>query len=366
VATNFKNLALKAHTPLASKLVAQQNVAQLQATVLRFNTIAQAAYDKSVLWQRLGIAGTITEKFAKATLKEVAMNAVSTFGPGAFVDGAFGGISKGEGLSDINSSWSNSNLTSKGWDYTFGANGGHFQLGDSGMTRLSENAIKSSIGWGIGLVQDALADKAIDAASTGDAERVDAYIDANIPVTNPIQGARKAMKGLPVLSSADAAVQSSVAAHQAKNRSGTQDLIKEATHQIDQLCYALNDLSEMAQATTTFRGNGQYFRKCREMAEFMGKMYWFRRKYNKTRHFLDKLRDDYITLGLILSDMESFWRENIREFEMLAMRAAAMDSSLAGSSGGSRTHLMTDLNDHGGTGGDGGITSGSRNWRSVT
>lgn len=92
------------------------------------------------------------DKVVHALLKEVAMNAVSTFGPGAFVDGAFGGISKGEGLSDINSSWSDSNLTSKGWDYTFGANGGYFRLGDSGMTRLSENAIKSSIGWGIGLV----------------------------------------------------------------------------------------------------------------------------------------------------------------------------------------------------------------------
>lgn len=363
--TSFKNAVLKASPELASKRAAQQNIAELQATILRFNTLAQAAYDNAVKWQSIGIVGTITAKFAKATLKEVAMNAISTFGPGAFVDGAFGGISKGEGLSDIGSSWSGDNLSGKGWDYTFGNNGGHLALGDSGLTKMKENMLKAGIGWGIGLIQDKLADEFGDAATIGDDQNVQAYIDGNNSITSPIQGARKALKGLPVLNSADGAVRSSVVAHQAKDREGTSDLIKEAVHQIDQLCYALNDLGEMAAADTTFGDNRANFRKCREMCEFMGKMYWYRRKYNKTRHFLDKLRKDYIALGMILKDMENFWRDNIREFEMLAMRAAAHDASFKQSSGGARTHLLTDLGGHGGTSGDGGLTSGTRNYRTV-
>ncbi|MGZ0172614.1 MAG: hypothetical protein ACKVHE_24000, partial [Planctomycetales bacterium] len=71
-------------------------------------------------------------------------------------------------------------------------------------------------------------------------------------------------------------------------------------------------------------------------------MYWFRRKYNKTKHFLNLLRDDYVAVGGALSEMEKFWRDNIINYEMAAMRAAAIFNTKHGS-GGTREHLYSHL-----------------------
>jgi hypothetical protein len=226
--------------------------------------------------------------------------------------------------------------------------------------------IKAGIGWGVGLLQDKLTDEAMD-AFTSDAERLDAYIEENIDTTNPILGAKRAMKVMPTLNSASPVVRAATAAHQVNHREGTSSLIKEAVHQIDQLSYAIDDLMDMAAKPTVWDAtNRGKFRKCREMVEFVAKMYWFKRKYNKTVHFLDALRDDYLAVGLVLQEMEVFWRQNLREMEMLVMRAAANDVAIQKSSGGDRIHMFSDLGEHGGTDGVGNMTTGSRNYRTVS
>ncbi len=352
------------------RLTTGKNLRDLHQIIGRFNTIAQKAYDNAVLRQRLGIAGTISAKFAKATLKEVVSNAIGTFGPGALTDVVFGDVAVGGG-SNYADGWNNDNLVGKGFDYALGDKGGYMELGSSGMSRLSENAIKAGIGWATGLLQGHLEDAVCDKlGGQSDSDKVQGYIDSNVnnhQSSGTINGARQALLlGLPDLRSADSTVNMSTLAHQAKEREGSAALIKEVVHQIDQLCYAINELDAMDKASTTWNTRDGTFRKCREMVEFMGKMYWFRRKYNKTRHFMNKLKEDYVAIGLILEDMEKFWRENSRAMELLAMRAAAKGSGNATFGAGKRVHMATDLLDHGGASGSGAVTSGTRNWRKVT
>lgn len=354
------------------KISAGKSWMELSKSISRFNTLAQQAYDGAVLRQRLGIAGTISAKFAKATLKEVVSNAIGTFGPGAFTDVAFGDVTAGG--ADYAGGWSADNVYGKGFDYALGGNGGYMEAGASGMTRLGENAIKAGIGWGVGLMQGALEDAAIEKMSgESDSDRVKKYIDDNTSghQSGAINGARQALLlGLPDLRSEDPYVNMSTRAHQAKERDGTGELIKEVVHQIDQLCYAINELDAMDKASTTWATTGGTFRKCREMVEFMGKMYWFRRKYNKTRFFMDKLKADYVAIGLVLEEMEKFWNDFVRPMELLAMRAAAKNAStITGTNGGSRVHLnveqfgITDTKDGTYSQGPGG--KGQRNWRQV-
>ena len=342
------------------------NIGNLQTAIARFNTIAQSAYDGAVSRQRLTIAGTITSKFAKSTLKAVVSSAISTFGPGAIVDGAFADIAAGGGTENLAQSWSSSNVLDKGVDYALGGNGGYLEAGSSGLSRLSENAIKAGVGVVTGQLQSMLEDATYDQFGNNSSVNVQTYLAANVPQGQTyIRGASMAINNpLPNLDSDDPRVKAETGAHQAHEREGTGELIKEAVHQIDQLCYALNELSELDAKASTWHSATQ-FRKCREMVEFMGKMYWFRRKYNKTRHFMNKLKEDYVAVGMILQDMEDFWRKNVRAMELLAMRAALADNNIASSSGGKRLHIATDLNAHGGASGVGGVTSGSRNWRKV-
>ena len=340
------------------------NLRELALSIGRFNTLAQAAYDKAVLQQRIGIAGTITAKFAKATLKEVVSNAIGTYGPGAFTDVAFGDAFAGGG-SDYSAGWNSDNAMGKGFDYALGDNGGYMEAGSSGMTRLSENFIKAGIGWGVGLLQGKLEDATYDAFGKNDSSEVDAYISDNLSghQAGTINGARQALLlGLPALRSANHTVSSNNDAHQAKAREGTGDLIKEVVHQIDQLSYAINELGAMDAAGSTWgAAKGDSFRKCREMIEFMGKMYWFRRKYNKTKHFMDKLKEDYVAIGKILEEMEKFWRDNSRAMELLAMRAATKNGGAAKFGAGARVHMASDLAEHK----TGNLTSGQRNYRKV-
>ncbi len=81
---------------------------------------------------------------------------------------------------------------------------------------------------------------------------------------------------------------------------------------------------------------------------------------------MEKLKTDYVSIGLILEEMEKFWRENARAMELLAMRAAAKNAGAARFGAGSRVHMATDLAEHGGASGSGAVTSGTRNWRKVT
>jgi len=342
------------------------NISSLQNAISRFNTLAQGAYDGAVSRQRLTIAGTITAKFAKSTLKAVVSSAIGTFGPGAITDGAFADIAAGGGTDNLAQSWSGTNVLDKGVDYALGGNGGYLAAGSSGLSRLSENAMKAGIGIATGKLQSMLEDATYDRFGNNEVVNVATYLSANIPQGQAyIRGASSAIKDpLPNLNSADRNVANETGAHQAHDREGTGALIKEAVHQIDQLCYALNELSDLDKNASTWH-NATQFRKCREMVEFIGKMYWFRRKYNKTRHFMHQLKEDYVAIGMVLEDMESFWRKNVRAMELLAMRAALAHDTVAGSSGGKRVHIATDLHKHGGADGAGSVTDGTRNWREV-
>jgi len=130
------------------------------------------------------------------------------------------------------------------------------EAGSSGMSRLSENAIKARIGWGLGILQGHLEDGVCDKlAGESDSDRVKQYIDDNINghQTGTINGARQALLlGMPDLRSADPTVNMSKIAHQAKDREGSSALIKEVVHQIDQLCYAINELDKMDKESTTW------------------------------------------------------------------------------------------------------------------
>ena len=340
-------------------------IGDLSKAIARFNTLAQSAYDGAVSRQRLTIAGTITSTFAKSTLKAVVSSAIGTFGPGALTDVVFGDVAAGGGT-NFADGWSSDNALGKGVDYALGGNGGYMAAGSSGMSRLSENAIKAGIGVVTGKLQGMLEDAAYDRFGNNPSVDVRVYLASNVtPGQAYIRGASMAINNpLPNLNSDDPTVNAETGAHQTHDRDGTGALIKEAVHQIDQLCYALNELSALDEKASTWASATQ-FRKCREMVEFMGKMYWFRRKYNKTIHYMNQLKEVYVAVGMVLEDMEDFWRKNVRAMELLAMRAAQSNAGVSGSSGGKRLHMATDLSAHGGASGTGALTGGTRNWRKV-
>ena len=341
-----------------------RGVADLSKAIARFNSLAQTAYDGAVTRQRLTIAGSISAKFAKSTLKAVVSSAISTFGPGALTDVAFGDAFAGGGT-DYATGWSGDNVAGKGFDYALGGNGGYMEAGSSGMSRLAENAIKAGIGVVTGSLQSTLEDATYDRFGNNASDDVQTYIANNVTASYILGSTSALSNALPDLNSADPTVRAETGAHQAHEREGTGALIKEAVHQIDQLCYALNALNEMDEKASTWHSRTQ-FRKCREMVEFIGKMYWFRRKYNKTRHFMYKLKEDYVAVGMVMQDMDQFWSKHVRALELLAMRSAHANGSIAGSSGGSRVHLnfeQVGIND--GAAGNAPAEKGQRNWRQV-
>jgi hypothetical protein len=339
-----------------SKARIEQLQQSLRDGIASFNGLAQRAYEKVVEHQRIDFYETTACNFAKATLKEVVSSAIGTFGPGAFIDGVYGGEGVAKG-------WSN--LAKEGKNFTL---------------ELADNVNKALISEVAGQLQGELEDLVLGAIPE---EKAQSVIDENLTGSaSPIADARAALRELPVLKSTIQAVMTETGVHgmsfkhanAANGRSSfgffkgsesTSSLIKETCHQVDQLATAYNALYELDKRIDTWMSPRSYitphFRKCREMCEFVYAMYWFRRKYNKTKHFLNLLRDDYVAVGGTLSVMEKFWRDNIINYEMAAMRAAAIFKFDHGS-GGTRVHLYSDLIEKGGgTEGTGNMTEGRRN-----
>ncbi|MGZ0172615.1 MAG: hypothetical protein ACKVHE_24005, partial [Planctomycetales bacterium] len=163
----------------------------LQDGIASFNGLAQRAYDKVVRDQQRGIVGTIACKFAKATLKEVVSSAIGTFGPGAFIDGAYGGCTEG---TSVAAGWSN--LAGEGKIFTDG---------------LAGNVNKAILGEVAGQLQGKLEDLVLGAIPE---EKAQSLIDENLTGSaSPIADVRAALRELPVLRSKDNTVMGATAFH---------------------------------------------------------------------------------------------------------------------------------------------------------